>query len=190
MIKLDASYSEYYEANDPNYPAGKGVDASSEESFDGTPYKKEWMNDQHGWRQAIFRKAFASVGGLSGYPDNVNQSDTLNAILKCIQDAIIGQYFIKYITGPETVFSFEDFNINYNEEKTYFIVVTPAGNFPEFLPFAYTIENGNLHIFANRFINGQTIPGTRQVTLGEKKLGEFILGQYGSMPVNIIVKEL
>jgi hypothetical protein len=176
--------------SDPLYPAGKGVDATTEDSFDGTPYKKEWQNDQHGWRTAIFKKAFGSVSGLSGVPDNINQSDTLDAILKIIQDALTEQYFIKNITGPETVFPLSDFGVEYDSEKSYFVMIQAAGNFPEFLPFAYSIENGELHVFANRILSGQSIPGTRQITLGEKKLGEFVLGQYGSMPINIIFKEL
>lgn len=86
MIKLDKSYSDYTDETDEKFPAGKAVNASSSESYDGTPWLAEMMNDEHGARQAIYKAAYGSVDGLSGVPDNVDQSDTLNAIKKLIDD--------------------------------------------------------------------------------------------------------
>lgn len=86
MIKLDKSYSDYTDETDGKYPAGKGVNASSSESYDGTPWLADMMNDEHGARQAIYKAAYGSVDGLSGVPDNAEQSDTLNAIKKLIDD--------------------------------------------------------------------------------------------------------
>ena len=86
MIKLDKSYSDYTDETDEKFPAGKAVNASSSESYDGTPWLAEMMNDEHGARQAIYKAAYGSVDGLSGVPDNVDQSDTLNAIKKLIED--------------------------------------------------------------------------------------------------------
>lgn len=86
MIKLDKSYSDYTDETDEKFPAGKAVNASSSESYDGTPWLAEMMNDEHGARQAIYKAAYGSVDGLSGFPDNVDQSDTLNAIKKLIDD--------------------------------------------------------------------------------------------------------
>lgn len=86
MIKLDKDYSDYVDETDEKYPAGKAVNASSSESYDGTPWLDTMMNDIHGARQAIFKKAYGSVNGLSGEPDNADESDTLNAIKKLIDD--------------------------------------------------------------------------------------------------------
>ena len=86
MIRLDQSYSDYTDETDGAFPAGKAVNASNSESYDGTPILADMINDMHGARQAIFKEAFGSVDGMSGEPDNVNASDTLNAIIKLIED--------------------------------------------------------------------------------------------------------
>jgi hypothetical protein len=190
MIKIDASYTEYYDATDPNYPGGKGVDATTEDSFDGTPYKKELMNDIVGWRQAAWIKAFGSIAGISGVPDNIEHSDTLNAILKIIQDSLNAQYFIKNVTGVETVIPLSELNITFDTQKKYFIFISPGGNYPEFLPFGYEVMEDGLHIFPYRLIDNEKIPGTRMITWGVRLWGEGLWGEFGSMPVNIIIKEL
>ena len=86
MIKLDQNYSDYTDETDEAYPAGKAVNASNSESYDGTPILADMINDMHGARQAIFKEAYGSVDGMSGEPDNVHASDTLNAIKKLIDD--------------------------------------------------------------------------------------------------------
>lgn len=85
MIKLDSNYSDYTDMTDKEaYPAGKAVDATKEESIDGTPYLKEWMNNIHGAFTALWVKAFGSAEGMSGKPDSVVHSDVLIAIEKLI----------------------------------------------------------------------------------------------------------
>lgn len=86
MIKLDETYSDYVNTNDPKYPAGKAVDASGEENTDGTPLLAKWMNDINGTRQAIIKEAFGNMSGVSGVPDNVEDSDVLKAIKKITQE--------------------------------------------------------------------------------------------------------
>ncbi|MGP1522661.1 MAG: hypothetical protein ACTTKC_05090 [Treponema sp.] len=86
MIKLDGGYSDYVATNDPKYPAGKAVDASSEEGVDGTPILARLINDINGFRQALFSAAFGDFSTLSNEPDNAQKSDTLNAINKITQD--------------------------------------------------------------------------------------------------------
>ena len=85
MIKLDATYSDYVNTSDPKYPAGKAVDASGEENTDGTPLLAKWMNDINGTRQAIIKEAFGDMSGVSGSPDDVENSDVLKALKKITQ---------------------------------------------------------------------------------------------------------
>lgn len=85
MIKLDATYSAYVDTTDSKYPQGKAIDASSDEGYDGTPYKADWMNDIIGSRQALIKASGVSV---SGNPDNANVSDVLNAVQKLIKNDV------------------------------------------------------------------------------------------------------
>lgn len=91
MIKLDATYSDYVNTSDPKYPAGKAVDASGEESTDGTPLLAKWMNDINGTRQAIIKEAFGDMSGVSGVPDDVENSDVLKALKKITQEYTNGK---------------------------------------------------------------------------------------------------
>lgn len=86
MIKLDVTYSDYVNTSDPKYPAGKAVDASGEENTDGTPLLAKWMNDINGTRQAIIKEAFGDMSGVSGVPDDAENSDVLKAIKKITQE--------------------------------------------------------------------------------------------------------
>lgn len=190
MFKIDARYSEYYDANDPQYPGGKAVPATTPDSIDGTNWRSLFFNDLHGARQALFIAAFGSLKKISGQPDNAEKSDMLNAILELIQKSINHQYFVKNITGEETVIPLEDLKITFNPEKQYFIFVSPHGNFREFLPFGAEIKESGLHIFAQRLMSGQLVPGTRIRKWGQGKWGQGKWGEYGTMPVNILIKEL
>ena len=86
MIKLDVTYSDYVNTTDPKYPAGKAVDASGEENTDGTPLLAKWMNDINGTRQAIIKEAFGDMSGVSGVPDDAENSDVLKALKKITQE--------------------------------------------------------------------------------------------------------
>jgi len=86
MIRIDDKYTEFRDDTDPNYPGGKAVNAPTPESIEGTPFLAEWMNCTGGFRQAVFLKAYGSINGVSGKPDNANDSDTLDAIEKLINN--------------------------------------------------------------------------------------------------------
>jgi len=192
MFKIGPGYTEYYDANDPDYPGGKAVPATTPESMDGTNWRALWFNDLHGGRQAVFIEAFGSLQDIKNSPDTAFDSDFLRAIKKIINDKIQNQYFVKTISGPETVIPLAEIGITFDAEKKYFIFVSPNGKFLEFLPFgAELLENG-LHIYAQRLVNGDVIPGTRRKRWGDGgKWGDGGLwGEYGGMPVNIIIKEL
>jgi|GEM_PF-6707674 len=49
------------------------------------------MNCVNGFRQAIFVKAFGSISGVSGRPDNAGESDTVDAIEKIIADDVANE---------------------------------------------------------------------------------------------------
>lgn len=91
MIKLDVTYSDYVNTTDPKYPAGKAVDASGEENTDGTPLLAKWMNDINGTRQAIIKEAFGDMSGVSGVPDDADNSDVLKALKKITQEYTNGK---------------------------------------------------------------------------------------------------
>jgi hypothetical protein len=190
MFKIDATYTEYYDPNDPQYPGGKAVPATTIDSVDGTNWRALWFNDLHGARQALFIAAFGSLAEISGHPDNAESSDMLNAILELIQKGINNQYFVKNIKGVETIIPLADLDITFNPQKKYFIFVSPHGEFREFLPFGAELKESGLHIYAQRLINGQSVPGTRVRKWGQGKWGQGKWGEYGEMPVNIIIKEL
>jgi len=87
MIRIDERYTDFRDDTDPNYPGGKAVNAPTPESVEGTPFLAEWMNCTNGFRQALMRRVFGTLDGISGKPDNANESDTLDAIEK-----LIGEY--------------------------------------------------------------------------------------------------
>lgn len=85
MIKLDTSYSDYVDETDSNYPNGKAIDCSTDESFDGTPILKELVNDVKGALESVVYAAEKKLSGVSGVPDNIAASDFLNALKKLIE---------------------------------------------------------------------------------------------------------
>ena len=190
MIKIDANYTDYRDDSDVKYPFGKAVSASTPNSTDGTPWRKELFNDLHGARQAIFKKAFGNARQPTNTPDNAENSDTLDAILQLIQDAFSSRLFSVEISGTETVVSWETLGISYNAEKTYAAVVTPNGNYEEFLPFGTECQNDGLHIYPRRLVNGKVVAGTRHKKWGTRKWGIGKWNDYDTMRVNLQFQEI
>ena len=187
MIKLDATYSDYRDDSDPDYPGGKAVDASTTESLDGTPYKKNWMNDINGFRQALWVAAFGSIDGLSCVPDRVGASDSLKSMIKLIANIHDGMYKTATITGEETVVTWAALGLS---EAMYQIIIQAAGNYSEFLPFGYLLSGDGVHIFPHRLVDGKILNSTRRKKWGSCKWGSIKWGAYASMPINIIIKEV
>lgn len=117
MIKLDVTYSDYVNTTDPKYPAGKAVDASGEENTDGTPLLAKWMNDINGTRQAIIKEAFGDMSGVSGVPDDADNSDVLKALKKITQEytnqKFIDYYQKGYLQMPGMPSPLEDTSMHY-----------------------------------------------------------------------------
>jgi hypothetical protein len=97
---------------------------------------------------------------------------------------------VKNITGVETIIPLSEIEITFNANKSYAIFISPHGNFTEFLPFGAEILESGLHIYAQRLIDNKVIPGTRRRRWGQGKWGQGKWGEYGSMPVNILIKEI
>jgi hypothetical protein len=98
MIRINSTYSDYYDNSDPGYPGGKAINTSTDDSEDGTPYKAEWMNDVLGFFQAAIVAAHGEFR-VSGKPDKVGESDILDALVKIIIKKIL------QIFTPENILS-------------------------------------------------------------------------------------
>lgn len=88
MLKLDQNYSDYTDETDSEYPEGKAVNASTSESFDGTPLLASFMNNIIGAMQAMYKKAFGSTEGIDGNADTVNNSQFADAVAKYSDDRL------------------------------------------------------------------------------------------------------
>ena len=183
MIKIDGNYTDFRDDTDAKYPYGKAVAASTPNSTDGTPWRAMLFNDLHGARQAIFKKAFNGT-------DNIENSDLLDAILKIISDAFSSRLFSVEISGTDAVIPWDDIGVDYGAEKTYVAIVTPAGNYEEFLPFGTECKADGLHIYPRRLINGKVVPGTRHKKWGTRKWGIGKWNDYDSMRVNLQFAEV
>lgn len=190
MLKIDANYTDYRDDSDPDFPFGKAVSASSPGSTDGTPWRALWFNDLLGARTAIFKKAFGNDRQPSNIPDNLDASDMLDAILQLIQDALASRMFSLEISGVEYVVSWGTLSVNYDPLKTYAAIVTPVGNYEEFLPFGTECKSDGLHIYPRRLINGKIVPGTRHIKWGVRKWGVGKWGEFDTMKVNLQFAEV
>jgi hypothetical protein len=127
------------------------------------------------------------------------------------------QFFLKRISGIETVIPPSELNIQYDPEKQYPLLVTASGDYPEFISFNADIQQGGVHIRPVRLIDGQLVPGTRIKKWGTEKWGagsQYVTGKkwgegkwgdgkwsasrwlggntwggYAPMFINIIIKE-
>jgi len=195
MFKIDANYTDYRDDTNPLMPGGAAVPASTPQSFDGTPWRYLFFNHLIGFFQAIWIKAFGSLEGISGRPDNAFESDGLKAIERIIEKKQEDQFLVKEISGTKTTIplseipAFANYAI-FDPNKKFAIFVSPHGDYPEFLNIGASLDADGLHIFPRRFVDGKIVPGTRLRTWGEKATwGDWLWGDYGSMLVNIIIKE-
>lgn len=88
MIKLNQNYSDYTDETDVDYPEGKAINASSSESFDGTPLLAEFMNDINASHIAMYELAYGNRNGISGEPDTQKNSQFAKAIAKYSDDRL------------------------------------------------------------------------------------------------------
>lgn len=88
MLKLNSNYSDYTDETDVDYPEGKAVNASSSESYDGTPLLAEFMNDVNAAHIAMYEKAHGSRGGISGQADTQKASQFADSVAKYTDDKV------------------------------------------------------------------------------------------------------
>lgn len=88
MIKLNQNYSDYTDKTDVDYPEGKAINASSSESFDGTPLLAEFMNDINASHIAMYELAYGNREGISGKADTQKNSQFAKAIAKYSDDRL------------------------------------------------------------------------------------------------------
>ena len=88
MLKLNQNYSDYTDETDVNYPEGKAVNASTSESYDGTPLLAEFMNDVNAAHIAMYEKAHGNRDGISGQADTQKASQFADAVAKYTNDKV------------------------------------------------------------------------------------------------------
>ena len=191
MIRIDATYSDFFETPNEEYPWGSAKDASTPESTDGTPYKKRWRNDVIGMMQALFYRAFNGTARVpSNIPDNVKNSDIADAVERIIEKHLDNKWYQVTVKGEETIIPWGTFGRNYNEDTAYSIIAVPAGNYEEILPIGTDAKEDGIHIYVRRLTDGQIKNGTRIVTWGSFVFGERKFGESETMTINIIIKEM
>ena len=88
MLKFNKNYSDYTDETDENYPEGKAVNASSSESYDGTPLLAEFMNDVNAAHIAMYEKAHGSRDGINGHADTQKASQFADSVAKYTDDKV------------------------------------------------------------------------------------------------------
>ena len=83
-------YSGRVVTGDSGYPLGKAQDIVNGEKGTGTPLRASWVNDQWGFLQALLDAANITP---SGTPDQVGQSDYLDAVNKIIREPLALKIF-------------------------------------------------------------------------------------------------
>lgn len=190
MLKMDSTYSQYYELNDPGYPGGKAVDASTDEGIDGTPYKADWMNDVIGAFQALFIDAFGpgSINQITGEPEKVGNSDIVRAIHRIINNEDTKKYYQKEVYDGDTL-SWSEFDKTFDKEKTYIVFATVVNSDGDLLPVRTIINSLGIKFVIREIVDGKVQSAANSLKFGAFKFGEKKWGESASFTVNIIIKE-
>jgi hypothetical protein len=88
------------------------------------------------------------------------------------QAASSAGFFVKPISGPETVIPWLEIGIAYNSETDVIVFISPHGFYKEFVSFPYEALVDGLHIYPQKLINGKLVNGTRMKKWGIGKWGE------------------
>lgn len=190
MLKMDSTYSQYYELNDPGYPGGKAVDASTDEGIDGTPYKADWMNDVIGAFQALFIDAFGpgSINQITGGPEKVGNSDIVRAIHRIINNEDTKKYYQKEVYDGDTL-SWSEFDKTFDKEKTYIVFATVVNSDGDLLPVRTIVNSLGIKFVIREIVDGKVQSAANSLKFGAFKFGEKKWGESASFTVNIIIKE-
>lgn len=190
MIKIDSTYSNYFDNTDPGYPGGKAIDAATDEGIDGTPYKGVWMNDIIGARQALWVAAFGDITGISGDADKVGASDVLTAILQLIENKLMGCFLQVETDEAEPLIPWASLNRTYNSNINYLVYAVMAEDDGDVLPIRTKVDSTGLHLVIREIAeNGKVQNINRSVKWGGFKFGEKKWGEGVPFKINIIIKE-
>lgn len=189
MIRIDSTYSNYFDNTDPGYPAGKAIDASTDEGIDGTPYCEKWMNDIIGARQALWVAAFGDITGISGNPDKVGDSDVLKAILQLIEKKLLGCFLQIETDEAEPLIPWGSLNRTYNSNITYLVYAVMTDDTGDVLPIRTRVDSSGLHLVIREIKDGKVQNIVRQPKWGSFKFGEKKWGEAVPFKINIIIKE-
>ena len=189
MIKIDSTYSNYYDDTDEAYPGGKAVDAATDEGIDGTPYKCDWMNDIIGARQALWVAAFGNIDEISGTPDKVGDSDVLRAILKLIQLADDKKFYQFSIKGSSYTIPWGDLGRTFDSNKKYLVYAVMAEDSGDVLPIRTAVDSDGVHLTIREIKDGSVQDLECAITWGNFVFGAKKWAEATEYKVNIIIKE-
>jgi hypothetical protein len=80
-------------------------------------------------------------------------------------------FFVKAISGEETIIPAIELSLQYNPQKQYPVFVSPAGNYPDYVSFNAEMLADGLHVRPIKFFDGKLIPGTPKRKWGTAKWG-------------------
>jgi hypothetical protein len=81
-------------------------------------------------------------------------------------------FFVKPISGPETVIPWLELGIQYSTGNDFIIFISAHGLYKEFVSFPYDVQDDGLHVYPQKLIAGALVPGTRMKKWGIGKWGE------------------
>jgi hypothetical protein len=81
-------------------------------------------------------------------------------------------FFVKPVSGPETVIPWLELGIQYSAGKDFIVFISAHGLYKEFVSFPYDVRDDGLHVYPQKLIDGKIVPGTRMKKWGVGKWGE------------------
>jgi hypothetical protein len=84
-------------------------------------------------------------------------------------------YFIKEISGVETVIPWSEFSITYTPEIKLVIFISPHGLYKDYVSFPCDVKEDGLHVYPQKLHNGKLIGGTPMRKWGTFTWGEGII---------------
>ena len=80
-------------------------------------------------------------------------------------------FFVKAISGEETIIPALELDLQYNLQKQYMVFISPHGNYPDYVSFNAEMLADGLHVQPMRLIGGKLIAGTPKRKWGVVKWG-------------------
>jgi hypothetical protein len=90
------------------------------------------------------------------------------------QRASSAGYYIKDISGVETVIPWSEFGIDYKPQINIVILISAHGLYMDYVSFPYDVQEDGLHIYPQKLQGGKLVGGTPMRKWGTFKWGEGI----------------